>query len=292
MKKFASLVLLASTMSAVAADRNIYDLMYLPTAGTAYGLTDLNYLKGKIEGEASGFDYETDLSGYVVTQTAGYSLSDRMSLQVTMDYSNISKDLDFSNSLLEDADGEQKGISDPEVAFKYRLMEDTLTVDLLAGVTIKTGDAESESDSQDSNNKQGGNSSLLGVQVGQKMDRFQWAFFSTFERNFESKNEIKGDEDTKDDAHNEWTFVGSVLTKLAEKSFLNTNAGVQFTDEYDDNKDGNTAPETTYIIQAEYQHLLSEALLLRAGLAYNTINTGEFDDYNFTVLNLGATYQF
>ena len=46
MKRFLAVCLLTVSTVSIAADRNIYDLMYLPNAGTTFGQTDFNLIKG------------------------------------------------------------------------------------------------------------------------------------------------------------------------------------------------------------------------------------------------------
>ena len=294
MKKFASIVLLVSSLTAMAADRTIYDLMYLPNAGTVYGFSDFSLVDGRAEGEVIGEDYDVNISGYNFEQTVGYSVTDTFSVQLDMNYASTKQKVDLNDALNsfgnEDTEGKTKGLSDPSLTFKYRALEDGLIIDVGAGVTVKTGDNEIDDEERD--NKQGGNSFLLAGQVGQKMESFQWAFISKFERYMKSTVDTKGEGKVKDDAHNEWTFGGEILNKLDENMFLRSTLGVAFSDGYDDDEDDKTPPVTQYVIGTEFQYLFSQNLLGRVGIQYVKQNQSPFDTFQDMTFKVGATYQF
>ena len=289
MKRFLVASLVLSSVSAMAAERNIFDLMYLPNAGTKYGITDVNYLNGK----ASGDQLDIKLAGVIVEQNVGYSFTDRLSLQVGMNYTTSTQKIDYStlinNNGTSDTTNAQRGFSDPSAQLKFRILEEAVTLDVIGGYTVKTG---TSSVGGRGNNLQGGNSSTLGLQVGQKMTNMQWSFLAGFDRNYQATTRSQADGKTRDDAHNQWSFVGNMLNRLSEKSFINSSIGAQFTDKYDDNQDSSTAPTTEYKVTAEYQHLCSQNLLMRAGLGYHTTNQAGLDDFYFWTVNAGATYQF
>ncbi len=94
-------------------------------------------------------------------------------------------------------------------------------LDFIASGVIGTGDTETDDDDS-SNHKQGGNSAELAVQAGQKSENFQWSFGTSISRDFEATTNDDDDGKTKDDAHNTYTFIGAILTKLAESSFLSS----------------------------------------------------------------------
>lgn len=295
MKKFIALAILATTASH-AADRNIYDIMYLPKAGTTYGFTDFSYGEGEIKSDDDG---DEDIDGYIISQIIGHSFTDRLSLNLSLNYANITsnpedgKEHDFS-----------KGISDPTLSARFRIMDEALQLDFLGGATISLADKETDVnstfDKSDYDNLQGGNSFFVGTQFGAKSENFQWALTGLFTHKFKAENEYKvagiGDFTIKEDAHNELNLRGDILIKLAEKSFLRSFISVDFVESFDDDQEpaNKFASMTTYTIGTQYQHLLSQDLLLKAGVDYATINarSGQVDDNKTWTYTIGANYQF
>ncbi|WP_408098797.1 hypothetical protein ACJVC5_07730 [Peredibacter sp. HCB2-198] len=283
MKFLATLTLLAVTTSAaLAADRAIYDIQYLPNAGTTFGFTDLNYTTVKLESDA-----DTDISGYTFSQTLGHSLSDRFSLAAELNYANIESDPEG------DTTTDETGISDLTLSAKYRLIDSDLRLDLIGGGVASLGDSDVESNG-DSNHLQGGNSLFLGAQVGKKSEAFQWAVLAQVTHNFKATTDVEGFGDVKDDANNELLLRGDILNKLGEKSYLRSHLDMRFTEEFDDNADNTTASTTTYTIGTQYQHICSSDFMAKVGVDYTKVNTlsGQIDDltgWNFTI---GANYQF
>lgn len=288
MKKFLALAVLATATSSFAAtDRAIYDIMYLPKAGTAFGLTDFAGLSRTLEDKD---DDKTELSGFAVNQTLGYSITDRFALAGSLSYGDYEVDPDGGDKYTID------GFSDPTITAKFRVMEEEYTLDLIGALKISVGDSEVETDG-DTDNLQGGHVLDLGVQFGKKTETFQWAVSGTYTRNFERTYDYEGagNGDVDFDANNEIEFRGDILNKLAEKSFLRSHLAVSFSDELEtDDGDSFESPTTDYTIGTEYQHLIDANLLLRAGIAFTMSNhdSGQLDSDNAAVVNFGATYQF
>ena len=292
MKSFLSLALLATSTISFAAERNIYDIMYLPESGTTYGATLLSI--GRAKQEAN--DSDTKVSGYSFYQFLGHSFTDRLAVQFFFDYSDTEVD----------PEGEKKydsttGFSDPSFSARYRIQDEAILWDFAAGATLSLGDKETEVNSEDrpeSDNRQGGNSLFFGTQLGSKTDHFQWALAAQVTHNFKAETEYElenGLEATlEDDAHNELTLQADILNKLAEKSFLRSHFTTNFTESYEDDRDNETASSTTYDIGTEYQHLLSQDLLLRAGIDYSIlkVRTGQIDKFTAWTYNFGLNYQF
>lgn len=293
MKKFIALAVLATT-AAHAADRNIYDIMYLPKAGTTYGFTDAALTKGKVESDAGDEDFD----GYAVSQTLGYSFSDRFTVSLALNYASIQGDPEGGEKY-----DLQKGISDPTAQARFRMMDENMQWDILGGATISLMDQETDvsaSGREDNDNLQGGHSLFIGTQIGAKAENFQWAISGIFTHYLESENKVKtaGNPDVKikDDAHNELAVRGDILNKLAEKSYLRSFVSVDFIESFKDDQvpKNETAPVTAYTVGTQYQHLLSQDVLLKAGIDYSTVNvsTGQIDDYTIWTYTVGANYQF
>lgn len=288
MKFLATLALLAVTTSAaLAAERAIYDLQYLPNAGTTYGFSEFEYLKRDISGKSGLVD--SDISGYGFTQTIGHAFTDRFSLDATLGYGSFESDPDGRSKT------EQSGVSDPTVTAKFRLMDEAFRWDIAAGALISLGDSEIESDG-DTDNLQGGHAIFLGTQFGQKTEAFQWAVQGVFTRNLERTYETTV-RDADIDANNELGLRADFLNKLAEKSLIRYFVSAEFTDilESDDTVSETVdSPTTTYAVGGEYQHLFSQDFLGRIGVDYNMINSdsGYIDSDNAWNFRLAANYQF
>ena len=294
MKKLIALAILATTASH-AAERSIYDIMYLPKAGTTYGFTDVSYNDREIKSE----DGAEDSDGYVISQTIGHSFTDRFTLNLSLNYANIEGDPEGGKKY-----DYRKGVSDPAIGTRFRLMDEALQWDLLGGAKIslmgKETDVNPAANRFDYDNHRGGNSFFIGTQFGAKSENFQWALTGLFTHNFKAENEFKvaGSHSLtiENDAHNELNLRGDILNKLAEKSFLRSFISVDFVESYEDDQDpaSEIASMTTYTIGTQYQHLLSQDLLLKAGVDYSTINvrSGQVDYYKSWTYTIGANYQF
>lgn len=287
MKKIITLTVLAASTVATASERKINDLMYLPQAGTTYGISQGSYLKQNIENDGPG---ETDQDGITLSQTFGHAFTDRFSLSATLDYANLTTDPSGAGQ----SESHTRGISDPTVGARFRTMDETFRWDIIGGVGIGLGDHKIDSDG-DQDFKQGGNSLYVGTQFGATNEYFQWSLLGQLTHNMEATTK---DDTTntkiKDDANNELLVRGEILNKLASDSYLHSNLGANFTEQFDDDNDGSTAASTTYNLGTEYQQILSQDLMLRAGVDYFMINrdTGNIDNNTGWLLTLGANYQF
>lgn len=283
MKFLATLTFIAVTTSAaLAADRAIYDIQYLPNAGTSFGFTDLNYTTVKIESDA-----DTDISGYTFSQTFGHSFSDRFSLAAEMNYANVETDPEGGRRT------DETGISDLTLSAKYRLIDSDLRLDLIGGGVASLGDSEVESNG-DFNHLQGGNSLFLGAQVGKKSEAFQWAILGQVTHNFKATTDVEGASEVRDDANNELLLRGDILNKLGEKSYLRSHLDMLFTEDFDDNANDTTPSTTTYTIGTQYQHICSSDFMAKIGVDYAKVNasTGQVDNYSGWNFTIGANYQF
>lgn len=287
MKKLLALAVLATSTVAYSAS-DIYDLMYLPKAGSFYGISEVEYLKREVSGKSGAAD--TDLSGFQFNQVLGYSFTDRFSLQAELTYGNFEIDPDDA------AKTDQTGVSDPRFLARYRLMDEAYRWDILGGLLISRGNSEIES-SGDTDNLNGGHAYALGTQFGQKTEAFQWTVGGLFTHNLERTLE-QGSAEADLDPSNALEIRADFLNKLAEKSFIRYFASAEFTEivESDDLATGKTyaAPDTTYSLGGEYQHLFSADLLGRVGLTYDMSNHDASivdSDTAWTFL-AAANYQF
>lgn len=289
MKVLLALAVLATSATALASSSDIYDIQYLPNAGTTYGFSTLDYLQGKIEPKGGS---DSKIKGPRFEQTIGHSFSDRLSVQASLNY------LKFTNSTSGSSDTDTKGISDPTVTARFRMIDEAIRLDLVGGALIGVGDNKTKSNG-DSNNLNGGSNLFIGAQVGEKRENLQWSFLAQVTRHMEAtfKDSSNSPSTTvKDDAHNDLLLRADLLNKLAEMSYLRSHLSTQFTDSYKDDSTPKTetASQTIYEIGTEYQHLLSKDLMLRAGVDYQLINqyAGQIDKISAWDFKIGANYQF
>lgn len=290
-------LMLASTVSFAEAERKIYDVMYLPQAGTIFGATEAAYVYGQstIHSDSAGDVADVDLTGYAVQQTLGYSLTSSLFLSASMSYEVSEEDVDL------DAGGSDKiksdGESDPTINARFRIFEDTSVLDLLAGATISTGESKVGDADHDGNIKQGGNSFNLGLQYGRKQEDMQYAFTFLVNHFMEAEEKVGNSSKTDINAHNSYAFKVDTLHSLFEKSFLRSFASLTFVEGFNDENAVRTEQQTQIAIGTEYQYLLSQDLLLRAGVSYLNVENNVVEDietredFQFQFL-AGANYQF
>ena len=130
MKKLIALAVLATTTIAHGAERDIFDIMYLPTTGTTYGFTEGILVNGSFEGET----FEGDVTGYGLKQTIGHSLSDKLTVQGEINYLSQTADVDADG--IDTFTQDKKGLSDPTFTARYRLKDEAQMLDVIGGAKI------------------------------------------------------------------------------------------------------------------------------------------------------------
>ncbi|MBA2405805.1 MAG: hypothetical protein H0V66_13600 [Bdellovibrionales bacterium] len=283
MKVLLALAVLATSATSFAADRDLYDIMYLPSAGTTFGISELEYIKNDVESDAG----DSENSGYGLTQTVGHSFTDRLSVAASLGYRNLEFDPEVGSKT------EQTGITDPTISARFRTMDETARWDIVGGALISVMDSELESNG-DTDNLQGGHALFVGTQFGTKTESFQWAVLGQLKHNMERTIDVSGFGDADYDANNELLVRGDILNKLAEKSFLRSFVSVNFVEKLKSDDAGDTAPITTSTLGTEYQHLCKKDLLLRGGVDYamNNYDSATVDSDNVWTFRVAANYQF
>lgn len=281
MKKLLTLTILTLTTTTWGSARDIYDVMYLPVAGTAYGISELSYTKINIHEDGN----KTDVDGPLFSQTLGYSFQDNFSLDANLSY--VKAEVDPSNAKTTD----YEGLSDLNLGARYRFLENEYVLDLLASATISRGDHEIKSNG-DSDNLIGGHVLSLGAQFGKKTENLQWAISANVYRFLESTTDNKVfDEKLDGDAHFGYKFRADILNKMSEKSWFRTHLSAEFVDSYEIEK-SSVASVTNFEIGGEYQHLVSQDFLIRLGIAHDQYVTDSIQQYNAFTFLAGANYQF
>lgn len=281
MKKLIALVVLSTAAVSYAAERKIYDLMYLPNQGTIYGFSVLSYEAANLY-ESS---VKSDVNGYKFDQTIGYSVLKNLTLNVAMDY------LNYQNHTSGAPTQEKSGLSDLNLNARYRLIEGESDLDLIAYGQLSTGDSEIDTDG-DLDNKSGGNTLGLGAQWGQRKETFQWALLGRVDRLMEATIENKNTNvDSDSDAHNRYLLQADILGRMSEQFFFRGALSATIVDGFDIENESQ-ASRNDYKITGELQHLTTQDLLVRVGISNSNVETDSVDQYTIWNIFAGANYQF
>lgn len=285
MKKLIAIAVLATTTASFAASNSsINDLQYLPNAGTLFGETNVNYLSFSDTIFDGTGEARASTEGYVLAQNIGYALRDNFSLSANLSYSNS------KSRFTGDSSTTSSGLGDIGVNGRYRLVDADNRLDILGTVSISPGDEEVKSDG-DSNAFSGGHSLSVGAEYGAKKEHHQWAVRALLTHNLKSTEDNKDDDvKYKTDAHNSIGFAAQLLTKITDANYIRNFAGVDFTEEYEDNQDNSTSGSTVYTLGSEVQHVLSNDVFLKLGAT--ALMPANGTSTVVMLYNFGARYQF
>lgn len=262
MKRFA-LGFLALTSVALADQAAVNDPQYQPNAGTIFGDSTVSLYN------SDGF------KGSSVVQRIGYAPKDNMSFAANLSYGNVEQ---------------VEGLGDVLIDGKYRMQNGANRFDLLGGIGISPGDSETKSNG-DENGYSGGHSFFAGAEYGNRTSARTWSITGLLQHNMEATEDDKSTGvKTKDDAHQSLTFAAKLYTVLGENCGILATAGVNFTQEYDDDQNGTTMGNTAYILGGEYQHVVNQSLYLKGG--FTTSLDGNGSSTQITYYHVGAGYQF
>ena len=317
MKKFYLIPVLLLSLPALAIDwtardeRDIYDLMYLPKAGTIFGQTYYVSAAAKSEVKQSGVKLaEVEVAQVSIEQLAGYSFSDRLAAAVRIDYQlNQTAEVDFEG-LTPDREEESKGVGDPKLEVKYRLLDQTtygINMDITPSASFKTGDAESATVNDDGNNKSGRNSFELDLTIGKKFTETQWAAFISYEHLEENTSKDATSKlKSKEKSHGSVYVGGAFQRHMSEKWIFDIAAIYSVSGAHKNEAEDNTFtkfpsigslslnPQVTYASSKDLAFLIRLDLVSTAD--YKTKDeTGsetEYEENSGANLLLGAKYQF
>jgi hypothetical protein len=285
MKKLALATALTMVSVAQAASNSaLYDLQYLPDAGTVFGSTSYSYYKYS----NSYFDGTNDVTsrnnGHSVAQIVGYAPVKNLFVQAAAAYSDI------KSKTTGESETKSSGFNDFTFTGRYRVLDGAQRFDLVGSFLLSPDDAIFEEDG-DMNNYTGGHTLNLGFEYGAKKENHQWSFGASFVRNFEATLDDKDTNDkTTDDAHNGLNFSAAMLTNFTENFSIKNSLMVMFSEEYEDDDNGEVSASTNYLAEVKAQYLLSKDLMVVAGPRAVIGGSG----YNFTymIYDLGLNYQF
>ncbi len=280
------------SLNVTAADRSIWDLMYLPNAGTISGSTQLTHHAGR----AKYGSVRSDISGVGYFQTLGYSITDSILLTGSVNYLDLSNKINLASSK-----SYLRGWSDPTLEGRVRLLDQQFLVDILLGGTASTGDYEA---SANKTNNKGSNdfyfvsgpAFFLGVEAGQKLESLQYALLFKMTHMGETTDRNEGFPTVENEAHNLYLMQASLLNNLMEKTFLKSYVSARFVDAFSDDgtPDTKTAPITDLRIGSALQYAVTSDVLAHVGVNYRKLNydSGTLDDFHIWMFDLGARYQF
>jgi hypothetical protein len=285
MKFFAFAAVLAlSTTAFSASNSSVNDLQYLPNAKVVFGATALNAIKfSSRDFNGTSTDHSTS-SGTVVTQNIGFALMDNFSLSADLAYQNSKSEVNGSN------ESKTTGLGDVVFNGRFRVLDSENRLDILGKLAVSPGDNEIDS-SGDSNAYSGGHELSVGAEYGIKQGTYQWSLSALLNHAFEATSKDKeNDTKYKDEAHNGLNLGANLLTQISESNYIKNFAGVEFTEEYEDDDNSTYSGSTNYNLGAEFQHVMNKDLYLKAG--FNSFIGGS--GYNFIVMfyTVGANYQF
>jgi hypothetical protein len=281
MKRLFWCALALAALPILGAERDLYDIMYLPRAGTSFGSSSLGYSYAHAHESENIFSLTRN--AFSMNQSVGHSFTDKFSLSVNMGYltSKSANELEGYRVTFK-----RVGWSDPSLSARFRLSDDGLLWDVTGGALIESG--KSYQDQQRINNKTGGSAFTLGTQVGKKTDSLQWAFHADLTRFGEQTHEIKHrlfSSILKTEPYYSGSIGGQLLNRVGLRSFIRSRAtfsvlGLTFDEPY-----------KIYGVGTAYEHVCSKDLILRAGVDYSVTDSWlrYLHQIGFT---MGAGYQF
>lgn len=273
-------ILVVSSGALAESKRSLYDIMYLPQAGTSFGFSEGTLVNGKYMKKNEG---KTDYDGYKFSQTVGHAFSNSFLFSLAMDYSFLQTQRSGFPTI------ERTGHSDPTLFARYRLEDEQTLFDLFMEAKVSVGDREIKSN-LDQNALDGGHTLRVGAQFGRKYEESQWAFIVRYSRIMEATTELAG---TKfdSDAHNGYLVKLEGLANMSKESILRGFVSADLVEGFDSDL-GRSASSTTYTFGGEYQYLVSANFLWRVGLQIEEINQDNSNQYDFYNVVVGANYQF
>lgn len=277
----------------VVSDSNIYDIMYLPKAGTTYGITEVSSISGRSELD----ELDGDLSGYNLKQVVGHSLSDRFSMNITVNFLRFDQKIEDKRNNI-DYVSERSGLQEPGVNIRYRAIDTDFRLDFFGTAFISYGSAETETTNKptqsytETSSNEGQHAILVGTQMGQKYGMSQWAFGLAYQRNMGGT--IKDNNTNRDfDPSQELSTKIEAQRSLDESTMVRALVGVLFQEKVNFENGASYRDYTRdMILGAEFLHTFSEDVMIRAGGELHQLRFGTYDKYNYGIFTLGCNYQF
>ena len=171
------------------------------------------------------------------------------------------------------------------------MYEQKINIDLLSDFLVSTGELETNGDATRVNNKAGATGVGVGLQIGSKVNDFQWSILGRFSRTFEGETNYAGFKVIYG-AHSAGNVEGSTLFLLTNKTYFKTTLAVAIADRYQIAKSVTSASSTTETLGGELQQLWSPNLLFRGGMSVGNTTTNGVQQFTTWIFNLGLKYQY
>lgn len=315
MKKLTVLLALAASTSAFSQSM-LGDLNFFQDKGSVLWGTELDYAKVDSELKASGAKDEYSNKSMNWNNAVTYGISDKFNVGLGVSWAlDNTTTHEKASSGTKDKDTSSDGLSDFTVLGNYRLMNGSLMVDLVGGITLGFTDAElaqgTNAGESEGNNNQGHHSVNLGVAAGQDKGAWEWRGLLGLDYHLSGDGAYvtsgSSDADFESDSHLDWvaSLAGQYRTSdkwafgadltyriLGDRTYDWDTAGADDTD---------LESDSTFTIGLRAKHNLSKTMLLSLGYEMTpgydveekqggTTDTYEYDATHRVVL--GGTFLF
>ncbi len=286
MKRFviAGLVSIAS-FSALAAERQISDLMYLPNQGTKFGETGLGILAGNAKTDEGRSFY----MGYGVNQDLGYALSDNLSLTLGLSMAHVDvKTRSGGNNTFTT----QAGINEPTLAARYRALESDLIMDVVGTLQAKIGDQEI--DGSRTNGLDGKNAAAVELNLGQKKGNWQYVGVVGLEYNMEGTTKDKAnDVKATFKPHLDYKVGAAGQYQMNETTFVRAGVNVDLDSKVKAKKNADDlVASNTFNYSLGLSYRASKDLLLSGSYNLRDVKSKDVRNSALSIVGVSALYQF
>lgn len=195
MKYLIALMLLAPITSQAELiqhnDRDIYDLIWLPRQGTVFGSTEVGFEDREYEIRGNGNPGKINEGERKLIQRLGYSISDRFVLSFETDYL-FRRKITFTPNVGDDTVTEDKGLGDPALSARWRLMDQASSpfiLDFVPRLSHSRGKFRAGTPSKEGNNESGRSIYGFRFEAGKKYTKLQWMTYLGYSQASKAKGE-------------------------------------------------------------------------------------------------------
>jgi hypothetical protein len=300
-------VLFVGSAFAQTTGRDLKDLMWIPSAGRIYGVTEYLWDGAQVNVDKTT---EVDIHNEVIEQSVGFGLTDLISAELTYARQLKGQQEQFtSGGTGGRTTVDTEGMQNPTVAGTWRLMEQSAgryAVDVRASYSPDLVDNEGSDNDTEYTAGAGGAVYQVGARLGQKNGTSQWNAQVIFLYAGESESEnTAGDKETTDATYTVKALYGMQEQMLDFLDFRGEVA-LQRTSGYDSENAGSADTQfdpqwvatlgTTFLIS-----VIKDTLVVSPGIsifyasaqdAETSGTTQEYRDYKGYTATLSALYQF
>lgn len=300
-------VLFVGSAFAQTAERDLKDLMWIPSAGRIYGVTGYTWDGAQVNIDKTT---EVDVHDEVVEQSVGFGFTDLISAELTYARQIKGQQEQFTTGGTGGRTTvDTEGMQNPTIAGTWRFMEQSAgsyTVDIRASYSPDLVDKEGSDNDTELTAGAGGAVYTVGARLGQKNGTSQWNAQLNLQYAGESELEnTAGDKETTDATYTIQALYGMQEQMLDFLDFR-AEASLQRTSGYDSENAGSADTKfdpqwvatvgTSFIIS-----VIKDTLVVSPGVsvfyasaqdAETSGTTQEYRDYKGYSANLTALYQF